>query len=89
MADIIPFKGVRYNREKIKDFSEVVAPPYDVISEEEQGQLYKMNQYNIVRMLLGKSSLIDNDKDNKYVRAGRYLRDWQRKEILKRAHSCL
>ena len=84
MADIIPFKGVRYNREKIKDFSKVVAPPYDVISEEEQDQLYKMNQYNIVRMLLGKSSLIDNDKDNKYVRAGRYLRDWQRKEILKR-----
>ena len=79
MADIIAFKGSRYNREKIKDFSKVVAPPYDVISQGEQDRLYKMNQYNIVRMLLGKSYPGDNDKDNKYVRAGRYLEDWQKK----------
>ncbi len=84
MADIIAFKGARYNKEKIKDFSKVVAPPYDVISQEEQGRLYKMDQYNIVRMLLGKSSPGDNDKDNKYVRAGRYLKDWQKKGVIKR-----
>jgi uncharacterized protein (DUF1015 family) len=84
MADIIAFKGARYNKEKIKDFSKVVAPPYDVISGEEQGRLYKMDQYNIVRMLMGKSSPGDNDKDNKYVRAGRYLKDWQKKGVIKR-----
>ncbi|MCX5692470.1 MAG: DUF1015 domain-containing protein [Candidatus Omnitrophica bacterium] len=83
MANIAAFKGTSYNQEKIKDLSKVVAPPYDVISEEEQGCLYKLNQYNIVRMLLGKSSPGDNDKDNKYIRAGRYLKDWRRKEILK------
>ncbi|MDP2981689.1 MAG: DUF1015 domain-containing protein [Candidatus Omnitrophota bacterium] len=84
MADIIAFKGARYNKEKIKDFSKVVAPPYDVISKEEQDRLYKMDQYNIVRMLMGKSSPGDNDKDNKYVRAGRYLKDWQKKGVIKR-----
>ena len=84
MADIIAFKGIRYNREKIKDFSKVVAPPYDVISKEEQESLYKMNRYNIVRILLGKDLPSDNEKDNKYGRAGRYLKDWQKKGVFKR-----
>ena len=84
MADIIPFKGARYNPEKIKDFSKVVAPPYDVISEEEQSELYKMNQYNIVRMLLGKDLPGDNDKENKYTRARNYLKAWQKNGVLKK-----
>lgn len=84
MADIIAFKGVRYNREKIKDFSKVAAPPYDVISKEEQESLYKMSQYNIVRILLGKDLPSDNEKDNKYGRAGRYLKDWRKKGVLTR-----
>jgi len=83
MANITPFKGVRYNLEKIKDMSKVIAPPYDVISKEEQGQLYKMSQYNIVHMLLGKDSSSDNENNNKYTRAGKYLNIWQQKKVLK------
>ncbi|MEK7868618.1 MAG: DUF1015 domain-containing protein, partial [Candidatus Omnitrophota bacterium] len=84
MADIIPFKGARYNPEKIKDFSKVVAPPYDVISEEEQSELYRRSQYNIVRMLLGKAMPGDNDKENKYTRAKNYLKAWQKNGVLKK-----
>lgn len=84
MADIIPFKGVRYNKEKIKDFSKVTAPPYDVILKKEQDRLYKISQYNIIRLLLGKELAGDNEKDNKYIRAGKYIKDWQKKDILKR-----
>jgi len=83
MADIIPFRGTRYNQEKIKDISKVTAPPYDVILKEEQDRLYKMSQYNIIRMLLGKESKDDSEADNKYTRAAGYLRDWKQKEILK------
>jgi uncharacterized protein (DUF1015 family) len=84
MANIIPFKGVRYNKEKIKDFSKVVAPPYDVILKEEQKHLYNISQYNIVRPLLGKDLPGDSDKVNKYSRAGKYIKDWQKKNILKK-----
>ncbi len=84
MADIIPFKGARYNPEKIKDISKVVAPPYDVISKEEQAELYKMSQHNIVRILLGKDLPCDNDKENKYTRAKSYLKAWQKKGVLKK-----
>ncbi|MFA5388386.1 MAG: DUF1015 domain-containing protein [Candidatus Omnitrophota bacterium] len=84
MADIIAFKGTRYNPEKIRKLSKVTAPPYDVISREELERLYKMNRYNIVRPLLGKDLSGDSDKNNKYTRAAGYLRDWMEKEVLKR-----
>ena len=84
MADIIPFKGVRYNPEKIKAISKIVTPPYDVISEEEQSELYRRSQYNIVRMLLGKDLPGDNDKENKYTRAKNYLKAWQKNGVLKK-----
>ena len=41
MADIAPFRGLLYNTKKVGDASKVVAPPYDVISREEQEKLYK------------------------------------------------
>ncbi|MBU4312013.1 MAG: DUF1015 domain-containing protein [Candidatus Omnitrophica bacterium] len=84
MADIIPFKGTLYNLEKISDPSKVVAPPYDVISKEEQDQLYNSNPYNIIRILLGKDLPGDDEKENKYTRAARTLKEWQEKEVLKK-----
>ncbi len=84
MADIIPFKGTRYNSEKIKDVSKVVAPPYDVISSKEQDQLYRMSPHNIVRMLLGKNLPGDNENKNRYTRAAGFLKAWQKKGILKK-----
>jgi len=84
MADIIPFRGTRYNQDKIKDLSKVTAPPYDVISKKEQDRLYGMNRYNVIRMLLGRDLTGDNDRENKYTRAGRYLETWQKQGILKK-----
>lgn len=84
MADIIPFKGTLYNLEKITDPSKVVAPPYDVISKEEQDLLYNSNPYNIIHILLGKDFSGDNEKENKYIRAARMLKEWQKKNILEK-----
>ena len=55
MAKIIPFKGILYNKEKIRDMKDVVAPPYDVISPSEQEELYKRHDNNVVRLILGKA----------------------------------
>jgi uncharacterized protein (DUF1015 family) len=84
MANVIPFKGTRYNAKKIKDISKVVAPPYDVISPEEQEGLYNLDPHNIIRILLGKDFPDDNEKENKYIRAVHFLRDWQNNDILKK-----
>lgn len=84
MADIIPFKGTLYNPEKIKDISKATAPPYDVISPEEQKVLYGSDPHNIIRILFGKDMPGDNAKENKYTRAAGSLKEWQTKGVLKK-----
>ena len=41
MAEVRPFRGIRYNQEAIGDLSLVVAPPYDVIDEHGRDYYYK------------------------------------------------
>ncbi len=77
-----PFKAVHYNAEKVKDFAKVVCPPYDVISKEQQEFYHNSNEYNYIRILLGKDKPSDNDHDNKYVRAKHAFDEWQAKGIL-------
>ena len=53
MAIIAPFKGMAYNFEAFDDIPKLFAPPYDVISEEEQEEYYQANPYNVIRLTLG------------------------------------
>ncbi len=82
MADIKPFKGLLYNQRKIKDLSEVVTPPYDVISPEDQARFYKKSPYSIIRILLGKEFRNDTEFNNRYTRAKKYFIQWISEGIL-------
>ncbi|MCG2711267.1 MAG: DUF1015 domain-containing protein [Candidatus Omnitrophica bacterium] len=82
MAEIIPFCGLRYNRKKVKNIKGVFAPPYDVISEKQQGELYRQHPLNIIRLILGKQSKNDDMRDNRYTRAGNLLQEWIKTGIL-------
>ncbi|MCP4748517.1 MAG: DUF1015 domain-containing protein [Desulfobacteraceae bacterium] len=76
MAEFIPFKGIRYNPNKIEDLSKVIAPPYDVISPKEQDMLYQRHSYNIIRLILGRFHQQDNEKNNVHTRAAQYFQQW-------------
>jgi len=82
MINIKPFRGVMYNRDKIKDLTRVLAPPYDVISQQEQKEYYRRSRWNIVRIILGKDYPRDNARSNKYIRARNFLSSWLKKRIL-------
>jgi uncharacterized protein (DUF1015 family) len=82
MANILPFRGIFYNREKIKELSRVVAPPYDVISNEAQERHYKMSQYNVIRLILGKDFPGDSQVNNRYTRAAQFFYKWLEEGIL-------
>ena len=56
MVVIMPFRGISYNPQKINDFNKVVAPPYDVISQQEQDALYQRHPQNVVRLILNKET---------------------------------
>ncbi|MFW5870265.1 MAG: DUF1015 domain-containing protein [Candidatus Sumerlaeota bacterium] len=82
MARVIPFIGTHYNPGAIDDIANVVAPPYDVISPEQQEALYDKSEHNIVRLILGKEDIEDDDYANKYERAAAMLRDWKAQGVL-------
>ena len=47
MAEVKPFRGIHYDVKRVEDLTRVVAPPYDVISPEEQDALHRRHPKNI------------------------------------------
>ena len=82
MAIVAPFKGLTYNVENLSDLSRLIAPPYDVISEEEQEGYYQTDPYNVIRLILGKRKTGDTDWDNRYTRSADVYKRWESDEIL-------
>ena len=82
MVEVAPFRGILYNKDTVEKLDDVMSPPYDIISPEMQEQLYAKNKYNVVRLILGKILPGDNDKDNRYTRARKFLEEWLEKKIL-------
>ena len=77
MAEIKSFKALRYNPIKVSDISTVIAPPYDVITKDQQDALYELNENNVIRVDLNKEP-----GDKKYTMAKEIFETWQKKEIL-------
>ena len=82
MAEVIPFKGILYNTRMINDLADVVAPPFDVISEQEQIQFHERHPQNIIRLTLGKITENDTSTDNRYTRAAECLNRWFSDDII-------
>ncbi|RLF37558.1 MAG: hypothetical protein DRN00_01145 [Thermoplasmata archaeon] len=82
MVEVAPFKGIMYNKDKVGKLDDVMSPPYDIISPEMQEELYRKNDYNVVRLILGKVMPGDNEKDNWYKRARKLFEEWLKEGIL-------
>jgi uncharacterized protein (DUF1015 family) len=83
MAEIQAFRAYRYDLGRVGALQDVVAPPYDVIDANLQQALYDRSPYNVIRLILNKEEAGDSETNNRYTRAGRFLRDWQRDGILR------
>ncbi len=81
MADFRPFSAWRYDPKKV-NMNQVIAPPYDVISPDEQTALYERSPYNCVRLILNKIEASDHDGENRYSRARDFFQDWQKDKTL-------
>ncbi|MGH7906736.1 MAG: DUF1015 domain-containing protein [Candidatus Binataceae bacterium] len=77
---IEPFRGLFYNPKLSGPLSDVIAPPYDLISPAMQESLYARSNYNVVRIELAR-------EPDRYVAAARTLRDWIRDGVLVRPPS--
>ncbi len=74
MPIIKPFRAVRYDSTKV-ELNAVVAPPYDVISPEQQSELYERSPHNVVRLILGR-------EEDRYTSAAKSYHSWFRDGIL-------
>ena len=76
MAEIRPFKALRFDTEKAGSIEELVCPPYDIISEEQRQAYLQKNENNIIRLELPKG-------EHPYEEAGETLRNFKEKGILR------
>ncbi|MGC9529396.1 MAG: DUF1015 domain-containing protein [Candidatus Bipolaricaulaceae bacterium] len=79
MANIYPFRAIRYAPEKVGDLSTVVTQPYDRIGPEEQRRYQERSPYNIVRIIGGK---LPPEDDSDYARRGELFRRWLGEGVL-------
>jgi uncharacterized protein (DUF1015 family) len=83
MLEIAAFRGLRYDLARVGSLSDVVAPPYDVISPELQDDLYERHPANVIRLILNREEPGDDESDNRYSRAAGFLEKWKSEGILK------
>ncbi|MBQ7745467.1 MAG: DUF1015 domain-containing protein [Ruminococcus sp.] len=76
MAEIKPFRGMRYNTFLAGKIGELCCPPYDIISEEERLGYIAENEYNVIRLELPKEG------EDVYKTAGEVLDMWRNTGVL-------
>jgi len=84
MAVVSPFRGIHYDLSRVPDLSQVVSPPYDVISPEEQAGFHRRHPRNIVWIDFGLEREGDGQAVNRYTRAAGLFRQWQAEGTLVR-----
>ena len=78
MPDLGPFRGVRYARSE--ELSDIVCPPFDVISDAAQQELHERHPHNAVRIELPFSET--HDPDDRYRKAANQFRSWLEEGVL-------
>ena len=74
MATIRPFRALRYDEEVAGPLAELIAPPYDVISDEDRASYLQRSPYNVVHLTLPDSE----------EQAARELGAWRESGVLVR-----
>lgn len=84
VANLMPFKGYRYDSEKAGNIGRVVSPPYYNMTDEKKAAFFEMSEYNSIKLFNGEAHETDTPENNKFTRAADYLKDWINRGILKR-----
>ena len=77
VAEVRAFPGLRYDDHVAGPLSDLICPPYDVISDDDRRRLLARNERNFVRIEL------PDPKPEGYAAAARYLREWRAGGVLR------
>jgi uncharacterized protein (DUF1015 family) len=76
---LAPFKGLRYNPDRVSSLAAVTSPPYDVVDPDRRLRLETSDPHNIVRLILPRPQ---PTAESGYRQAARLLSEWQRGGVL-------
>jgi uncharacterized protein (DUF1015 family) len=82
MADIIPFRALRYDPQQVS-VAQAVTQPYDKITPAMQERYYAASPYNLVRIILGRKDAADTPANNAYTRAAADFQAWRSRGVLR------
>jgi uncharacterized protein (DUF1015 family) len=77
MANVHPFKGLRYTHTLGSSLTDLICPPYDVITEDKRQTLSGRSTYNAIHL-----ELPQGDTTTRYSHAAQTLRQWQEDGVL-------
>jgi uncharacterized protein (DUF1015 family) len=83
MAEIAPFRGILYDPSRVAP-SRVLAPPYDVLDDEERAAHAAFDPHNCVRLILPEAEPAAGNGDAKYEAARDTLSAWLDEGVLRR-----
>jgi uncharacterized protein (DUF1015 family) len=84
MAEIAPFRGIRYAASRGRALGQLIAPPYDLVSQEQRDELLRRSPENVIHLTLGEERTGDGPGENRYTRAAGYFRRWLEEGVLRR-----
>ncbi|MBQ3311180.1 DUF1015 domain-containing protein [bacterium] len=81
--EVRPIDAIVYNQDKVK-MKDVIAPPYDVISDEYRDELESRSEYNFVKLILANNSTDLSDENNRYNTAYKNFKNWLENGVLQK-----
>lgn len=82
MTDVLPFRGIHYSATRFPDISNLLAPPYDVLSEEDKQALLQKQTHNFVDIDLPHTPPKQAGPTAAYERAAQTLNRWLDQGVL-------
>jgi uncharacterized protein (DUF1015 family) len=71
---VAPFRGVRFDPDRVSDLAAVTSPPYDVIDADSAEHLEQLDPHNVVRLILPREDA--GDARGRYAQASARLTQW-------------
>lgn len=83
---ILPFRGLRFAPDRVRDPSAVTSPPYDMIGPDEARRLADIEEHNVVRLILAAPEELAGGPGApaRYRRAATSLAAWIEEGVLRR-----
>lgn len=73
---IIPFRGYRFNPDRIANLEDVISLPYDQLKQHRDERFHDRHPYNIAHIIMNPKKGDDSLTDNQYTRSKKLLNQW-------------